>query len=688
MNDVSAVGGKGVGLAKLVNYGCLVPDFFVITAGTVLDDDFEAELGYFASLLQCDSFSVRSSGVNEDGAQNSFAGQYLTLLNITKDNLFRAVNEVACSVHGKRAREYANHFQSCPAGMAIIVQRQIEGVCSGVVFTRSFASAEELLIESVEGAGEQLVSGAVTPQKKVTSKNNLQASEPYELELMKEALRLEELEGYPLDLEWTYSDRLYLLQMRPMTVLGDTLPVIPKRNWNFYVYRDFCLLAHSVQMRASESDLQERLFGFSVPIKEGLLVNGREFYSEESDVYAEKIWEALDKDEFFIDYIKMIKALVQRTKRHVVGLKAINFRDYSIKRLFAAYRQSMDVYIESYVPLMMRPDDYLLMKLQNVMGDSTAEAVEILTPVWKKTFYSEEKMDFLRAKISENADAYLEKYEWINNPLGKVSAPLTREDVKKRFDRITVAQAEETLKKLKSNRTQRKKNFQVYLENNCAQSSLLRLVSEFIYLRTYTAENSDRLFYYIRKRILDEIAMRLHISCDEILYMTYEEVAMLEQGQRIGRSTIAKRKSGELITFFNGEKHAYYGSGASALLTELMPYENDKMQDVILSGDVACAGELRGCVKIVRHFGETEKVEEGDIVVTSMTTPEIVSALEKAGGIITDEGGITCHAAILAREYGTPCLVGTKFATQALHDGMRIYLDCIRGEVRVLFDEE
>ena len=62
-----------------------------------------------------------------------------------------------------------------------------------------------------------------------------------------------------------------------------------------------------------------------------------------------------------------------------------------------------------------------------------------------------------------------------------------------------------------------------------------------------------------------------------------------------------------------------------------------------------------------------------------MTTPEISLAIDKASGIITDEGGITCHAAIVAREWGIPCLIGTRKATSVLKDGMTVRLDCING---------
>lgn len=65
--------------------------------------------------------------------------------------------------------------------------------------------------------------------------------------------------------------------MRPATALGDELPPIPDRNWREYVYRQFCLFCHGVQALASRADVQKNVFGFSVPIKEGLIVNCREF---------------------------------------------------------------------------------------------------------------------------------------------------------------------------------------------------------------------------------------------------------------------------------------------------------------------------------------------------------------------------------------------------------------------------
>ena len=75
-------------------------------------------------------------------------------------------------------------------------------------------------------------------------------------------------------------------------------------------------------------------------------------------------------------------------------------------------------------------------------------------------------------------------------------------------------------------------------------------------------------------------------------------------------------------------------------------------------------------------------MNHGDIIVTEMTKPNIITACEKAGAIVTDEGGMLCHAAIVSRELGIPCVVGTKIATKVLKDGDIVEVDAGNGVVR------
>jgi pyruvate,water dikinase len=101
----------------------------------------------------------------------------------------------------------------------------------------------------------------------------------------------------------------------------------------------------------------------------------------------------------------------------------------------------------------------------------------------------------------------------------------------------------------------------------------------------------------------------------------------------------------------------------------------------ILEGLGASPGMAYGEAKLVADATELGKVKDGDILVAVMTTPDMVPAMKRAAAIVTDEGGMTCHAAIVSRELGCPAVVGTRKATQLLTDGMKITVDGEKGLV-------
>lgn len=103
--------------------------------------------------------------------------------------------------------------------------------------------------------------------------------------------------------------------------------------------------------------------------------------------------------------------------------------------------------------------------------------------------------------------------------------------------------------------------------------------------------------------------------------------------------------------------------------------------NVLLSGLGASPGVASGTVKIVHDISELEKVQQGDVLVTEMTNPDMVVSMQKAAAIITDEGGITSHAAIVSREMGIPAVVGTSDATKKLKDGEVVTVDGNLGKV-------
>lgn len=89
-----------------------------------------------------------------------------------------------------------------------------------------------------------------------------------------------------------------------------------------------------------------------------------------------------------------------------------------------------------------------------------------------------------------------------------------------------------------------------------------------------------------------------------------------------------------------------------------------------------------GRVRIISSKDQIGVMEEGEILVVAMTTPEFMPAIKKAAAFVTDEGGITCHAAIVARELKKPCVVGTKIATQIFKNGDFVEVDADAGIVR------
>lgn len=100
-----------------------------------------------------------------------------------------------------------------------------------------------------------------------------------------------------------------------------------------------------------------------------------------------------------------------------------------------------------------------------------------------------------------------------------------------------------------------------------------------------------------------------------------------------------------------------------------------------LHGKIAQAGKVRGTVRLILSEQLIGTLLPGEILVTSMTDPSMVPAMKKAAGIVTDEGGITCHAAIVSRELKIPCITGTKIATKVFKNGDSVEIDPAEGTV-------
>jgi len=103
-----------------------------------------------------------------------------------------------------------------------------------------------------------------------------------------------------------------------------------------------------------------------------------------------------------------------------------------------------------------------------------------------------------------------------------------------------------------------------------------------------------------------------------------------------------------------------------------------------LKGQIVCGGKVRGRIRVLQRKSQIPELKKGEILVTAMTTPDYLPAMHKAVAFITDEGGITCHAAIVAPPLGKPCIIGTKIATRMFKNGDLVEVDANRGIVKIL----
>lgn len=260
MNDSTIFGGKGSSLVKLKNLGYNVPSFFVLDTDffkefitynnidtiietercekikeVILNAKFPKGLlntiySYFDD-LNIDRVSVRSSAIQEDGKDKSFAGQFYTGLNVSKNDLEKEIKKCYASLFEINIKDYINN-KTDKLEMAVVIQKMINSNYSGVAFSTDFDvnNSNFTIIEACKGIGEQLVSGQVTPTKYFIRKKlnyidqiigeNLQIENQI-ITISKLAQKIEQDYNMPMDIEWAIDNKeIYILQARP--IVGTT----------------------------------------------------------------------------------------------------------------------------------------------------------------------------------------------------------------------------------------------------------------------------------------------------------------------------------------------------------------------------------------------------------------------------------------------------------------------------------
>jgi len=213
------------------------------------------------------------------------------------------------------------------------------------------------------------------------------------------------------------------------------------------------------------------------------------------------------------------------------------------------------------------------------------------------------------------------------------------------------------------------------------QKDLFDVYAEFAVTKAY---RRDAQLYWAYKMdfMFSELSKRLGLTFMQSRFLFPWEVARgLTEGLDKDFKKEVRQRTEFCVTYSEkGKDLIFYGSEAKQIEDKLIQHHDGDIAEI--SGQTACLGKAKGKVKIINSPSDTRKMQQGDILVSIATNPDIVPAMKKAAAIVTEQGGITSHAAIVSRELGIPCIIGTKIATKVLKDGDLVEVDANKGIIR------
>ncbi|MBI5466225.1 MAG: hypothetical protein HY974_02975 [Candidatus Kerfeldbacteria bacterium] len=189
---------------------------------------------------------------------------------------------------------------------------------------------------------------------------------------------------------------------------------------------------------------------------------------------------------------------------------------------------------------------------------------------------------------------------------------------------------------------------------------------------------------YRLQKLYTEVARRARLLNKELMVLTAREIRLfLQKGVLPPRPVINARHQLAVLILKHGKESVLTGVAARQYIKRELPKTSASKQSYV-SGLTVYHGHVQGTARILMTAKEIRKVRQGDILVTMMTSPDMVPILRKVKGIVTNEGALTCHAAIISRELKIPCIISTKIATSVFHDGDKIELIPETGIVKLV----
>jgi phosphoenolpyruvate synthase/pyruvate phosphate dikinase len=325
------------------------------------------------------------------------------------------------------------------------------------------------------------------------------------------------------------------------------------------------------------------------------------------------------------------------------------------------YRALLELAVE------MHRDD----KCMNILREGQS-LLEIEKGLWE---YNREVFDAIKRLIKN--------FSWLNFQFG-FGQVLTFEDILEKLRGLTKFDPVIKLQEFKRRKTElrQKRWFLKKLLSNKG-ASIAELMSEFALVRQERFEAFNRAGFLARA-LFEEVANRLGLIYSEVSYLTptelLEALASSQPGDEQLREKAVERAKGYAMVMERGEIRLYSGAQMEFIVKEeeAIPIMSE------VRGKVASRGVAVGEARVILDKSDFNKIQEGDILVVTATTPEYTLILNKVAAIVADVGGVTSHTAFIAREMGIPCVTNTKIGTKIFKDGDLVEVDAIRGVVKKL----
>jgi phosphoenolpyruvate synthase/pyruvate phosphate dikinase len=537
------------------------------------------------------------------------------------------------------------------------------------------------------------------------------------LDLSELILKIEAHYKFPCDIEFAYKKgAFHIVQSRPITTLTSiSEPTdIRLRKWKRLLARHANILSKYLVLKGIEIGPK-----YVLPQWEGM---HNQFWSWEngdtgihflydelkhfSDVVSLK---ALIHKKFVVSYRVESKRMCDSVVANISNLSQGNHQKKTNKQLIKLFDKFCNEYIRLGTTIVMTLEelqDELLNELSgaddlavlatppdlSIESEEELSRLEVIAYIEKnhkdlfisKTTKSIEKQLPQHPKLKKKIEDHVNNFCWL--PLNfekkiwddEFFINLFKKYLSDHYDyQARIQELKQYPEKTKEHRNQ------LFKKLSAKGKVLADLLEATSYIRFYRATIFS-LAYYRGYPILNEIATRLNCSLESIKFATPQEITeALAHNQKLNPKKLLQRREAFVMLVISDQYEQYEGKEALRVITKEFR-QISSAETAEIKGMPAFKGIVRGTVKIIHDARDLGSLHKGDILVCEATNPDLVIAMSLAGAIVTNEGGVTSHAAIVARELRKPCIIGTKIATKVLKDGDVVEVDANQGVVKIL----